>query len=176
MRIIEVSEDEKINEQHSQDIIKQLRNTFNYATHQQPSTNKESPIVNSNSQLNLEPIVSNKKTNYTIENKHMYNELDNGKLINKNINEIQNELVINTLKNIKEWNELPVKEKEFETQNNEMKDAAKLMKSITTSEIKDEDRVDHHDSDTESFYNIWGKDEEWLFGNNLREVVRNIHR
>jgi len=176
MRIIEVSEDEKINEQHNQDIIKQLRNTFSYATHQQPSTNKELSIVNLNSQLNLEPTTSNTKINYIIENEHMYNELDDEKLINENINEIRNELVMNTLKNIDEWNELAVEEKECEIQNNEMKEAVKFMKSITNLEVKDEDRVDHHDSDTESFYNIWGNDEEWLFGNHLRDVVRNIHR
>jgi len=34
----------------------------------------------------------------------------------------------------------------------------------------------HHDSDTESFYNIWGEDDEWLYNNELRNVVRNIHR
>lgn len=41
---------------------------------------------------------------------------------------------------------------------------------------EDKDAVDHHDSDTESFYNIWGGDDEWLYGNRLRNVVRNLHR
>jgi len=34
----------------------------------------------------------------------------------------------------------------------------------------------HDDSDIESFYNIWGKDDEWLYNNKLRNVVRDLHR
>lgn len=41
---------------------------------------------------------------------------------------------------------------------------------------EDIDQADHHDSDTESFYNIWGDDEEWIYGNKLRNTVRNMHR
>lgn len=47
---------------------------------------------------------------------------------------------------------------------------------IDVNEGDDNDKADHHDSDTESFYNIWGNDEEWLYGNKLRNVVRNMHR
>lgn len=52
----------------------------------------------------------------------------------------------------------------------------KYIITLDTHEVEDEDKVDHHDSDTDSFYNIWGNDEEWLFGNKLRNVVRKIHR
>ncbi|XP_029341056.1 uncharacterized protein LOC100570031 [Acyrthosiphon pisum] len=50
-------------------------------------------------------------------------------------------------------------------------------KITTNSEPSETDEdVCHHDSDTESFYNIWGEDTEWLYNNQLRNVVRNIHR
>ncbi|XP_050436301.1 uncharacterized protein LOC126843044 [Adelges cooleyi] len=41
---------------------------------------------------------------------------------------------------------------------------------------EDKDDVDHHGSDTDSFYNIWGADEDWVYGNNLRNAVRKLHR
>lgn len=48
---------------------------------------------------------------------------------------------------------------------------------MTTNRYPSEtDEVCHHDSDTESFYNIWGEDNEWMYNNELRNVVRNIHR
>jgi len=47
---------------------------------------------------------------------------------------------------------------------------------MTTNRNSSETDVCHHDSDTESFYNIWGEDNEWLYNNELRNVVRNIHR
>ncbi|CAI6355721.1 unnamed protein product [Macrosiphum euphorbiae] len=47
---------------------------------------------------------------------------------------------------------------------------------MSTNRNPSETDVCHHDSDTESFYNIWGEDNEWLYNNELRNVVRNIHR
>lgn len=78
------------------------------------------------------------------------------------------------------YNEFSTDENEYEAQNIKMHDTKKStnMMSITTkNEYKnDMDVIDHHDSDTESFYNIWGDDEEWLYDNKLRNTVRNIHR
>lgn len=52
MRIIQITEDEKMNEQSNQDMIKQLRNSFNYVSHEQPSAYKNLPKENSGLQLN----------------------------------------------------------------------------------------------------------------------------
>lgn len=115
MRIIQVAEDEKMNEQYSQDVIRQLRNTFNYATHEQPSANKEFPIVNSDSQLNFELTTSNKKTKCIIENEHYFNELCDETLTdNEYTSKTQNELTADMLKNAEEWNEFSVKGKQCE--------------------------------------------------------------
>jgi len=77
-------------------------------------------------------------------------------------------------------NNFSTDENEYEIQNNEMHDTKKSanMMSITNKNEYDNnmDVIDHHDSDTESFYNIWGDDEEWLYDNKLRNAVRNIHR
>jgi len=62
-----------------------------------------------------------------------------------------------------------IDENEYEEQNAEIYDIKKEGKNNM-------DVIDHHDSDTESFYNIWGDDEEWLHDNKLRNAVRNIHR
>lgn len=77
------------------------------------------------------------------------------------------------------------KSNESNVYNNEYESMRSLKATSTTKIITSavevdggeyEDKVDHHDSDTDSFYNIWGDDEEWLYGNELRNVVRNIHR
>jgi len=50
-------------------------------------------------------------------------------------------------------------------------------KMTATKDPSDIDEVvHHHDSDTESFYNIWGEEDEWLYSTELRNVVRNLHR
>jgi len=75
------------------------------------------------------------------------------------------------------YNEFSTDEIEYETQNIKMHDTKKLTNITDKNECKnDTDAIDHHDSDTESFYNIWGEDEEWLYDNKLRNTVRNIHR
>lgn len=119
--------------------------------------------------------------------------LGNGIFIDQNvitIDEAQNEnkqTDIDTLKNIEEGNELNCLENEFSVEKNqhmtqikEIKEVIDHTKFITTTadaiENENEDRIDHHDSDTESFYNIWGDDEEWLYGNKIRNIVRNKHR
>lgn len=74
-------------------------------------------------------------------------------------------------------NEFSVKKNQLKTQNKEMIDYTKFITTTANAiENENKDTVDHHDSDTESFYNIWGDDEEWLYGNKLRNTVRNIHR
>lgn len=47
MRIIQVTEDEKINQQYSHDINRQLRNSLIYVSHEQTSTYNDHPLVNS---------------------------------------------------------------------------------------------------------------------------------
>lgn len=75
------------------------------------------------------------------------------------------------------YNEFSTDENEYETQNIKMHDMKKSTNIIDKNKCKnDMDVIDHHDSDTESFYNIWGEDEEWLYDNKLRNTVRNIHR
>lgn len=77
-------------------------------------------------------------------------------------------------------NKFSIGETEYEVRNEEMCDTTKLTNIMNTKDKNegehDMDVIDHHDSDTESFYNIWGDDEEWLHDNKLRNVVRNIHR
>lgn len=57
-----------------------------------------------------------------------------------------------------------------------MKNVTKISATTDINKSKEKYTIDHHDSDTESFYNIWGGDEEWLYGNEMRNVVRSIHR
>lgn len=74
-------------------------------------------------------------------------------------------------------NEFSVNENEYEVQKQEIDDTKKSVNMMSTAEGEnDMDVIDHHDSDTESFYNIWGDDEEWMHDNKLRNAVRNIHR
>jgi len=47
MRIIQLTEDEKINQQYSHDINRQLRNSLIYVSHEQTSSYKDLPLVNS---------------------------------------------------------------------------------------------------------------------------------
>jgi len=77
-------------------------------------------------------------------------------------------------------NEFSIDENEYTVQDKDIYDT-KISENITTTTEKngsenEMDVIDHHDSDTESFYNIWGDDEEWLYDNKLRNAVRNIHR
>lgn len=178
MRIIQINEDEKSNEQHSQSVKRELRNSsLQYITQEQLT----------DSQSNLEKLGTNGKTKrngdpvYNTSYEEFY-----GTLIDEDMtfDEEQNELVDeNNLKNIDEWKTLNL-DKEFSTeeyaeceiQDKDIKKGTKSTITVKTSEGEDKDEVDHHDSDTESFYNIWGDDEEWLYGNKLRNVVRNIHR
>jgi len=77
-------------------------------------------------------------------------------------------------------NEFFIGETEYEVRNEEMCDTKKSTNFMHTKDKNEDendmDVIDHHDSDTESFYNIWGDDEEWLHDNKLRNAVRNIHR
>jgi len=78
-------------------------------------------------------------------------------------------------------NEFSVDENEYEVQKKETYDGKKLVSMMTNTDMNEGENynmevIDHHDSDTESFYNIWGDDEEWLHDNKLRNAVRNIHR
>lgn len=52
MRIIQIIENEKTNEQSNQDMIRQLRDSFIYISHEQLSTHKNHPKNNLGLQLN----------------------------------------------------------------------------------------------------------------------------
>lgn len=77
-------------------------------------------------------------------------------------------------------NDFSIDENEYAVHDKDIYDTKKSVNITTTTDKnggKNEmDVIDHHDSDTESFYNIWGNDEEWLHDNKLRNAVRNIHR
>jgi len=177
MRIIQINEDEKSNEKFSQDIMKQLRSSTIYVSQEQLT----------NSQSNLEISGTNRQINRNddpIYNTTCYEEFYET-LTDENItfNEEQNDLVdVDVFKNIDEWKALnsnkdySTEEYEYEIQCKEIKKDTVSTITVKTNEDEDKDAVDHHDSDTDSFYNIWGDDEEWLYGNKLRNVVRNIHR
>lgn len=53
MRIIQLSEDEKNNEQYEQDTMNQLRNSFNYVFREQPYANKDVSVINAGETYNL---------------------------------------------------------------------------------------------------------------------------
>ncbi|CAH1731486.1 unnamed protein product [Aphis gossypii] len=161
MRIIQLTEDEKNNQQYSHDISKELRKSLIYVPHEQISTYNDLPLVNSNKRASIDEEII--------------------------IKEAQSELTsidvlpsVNKQYQLNLYNELSTDENEYEAQNIKMHDRKKstnMMCIIDKNECKnDMDVIDHHDSDTESFYNIWGEDEEWLYDNKLRNTVRNIHR
>lgn len=177
MRIIQINEDEKSNEKHSQDTMRQLRHSSTYVSEEQFT----------NSQSNLEVLETNrpiKRNGDPIYNTACFEEFCET-LTDENMtfNEEQNDLVnVDALKNIDEWKSLnsnkgySTEEYEYEIQCKGIKKETMSTITVKTKEDEDKDVVDHHDSDTESFYNIWGDDEEWLYGNKLRNLVRNIHR
>lgn len=97
------------------------------------------------------------------------------------MNEIQNELsCIDVLNDSDQPNESKMNDNEYKLQNKgsiKATSATEMMSSsIKVDGGKYTENVDHHDSDSDSFYNIWGDDEEWIYGNELRNVVRNLHR
>jgi len=53
MRIIQLTDDEKNNQQHSHDIDRQLRNSLIYVSHEQISTYNDLPLVNSGMLLHI---------------------------------------------------------------------------------------------------------------------------
>jgi len=167
MRIIQVTDNERLEKQPSLEIIKQLRDPFKFPNEvhflqtQQPKTK-----------------------NYPIKNKHQFDELLKESLIDENVIEEYDDLTNSV--NMEEWSELnywengvKMEENVYDGQTNEIKGGDEFMDSFNFIDVEDTEKkteLDHHDSDTESFYNIWGDDEEWLYGNRLRNIVRNIHR
>lgn len=173
MRIIQVNDEEKTNEQYSQNIIRKLRNSLTYNSHEQLSDSQLTSDQSANLQINIDN---------TIQNAHYLKEYDNEILNDENIvDETQIDSVyidqLNTL-NLEKESSI---ENDHQIENNKFVTRKKEMKKTNTSTINvDEGEIndvpEHHDSDTESFYNIWNDDEDWLYGNKQRNVVRNIHR
>lgn len=184
MRIIQVNDDEKMNDQYSQDIMRELRNSLIYTSYEQPSTYTDIPLEGSQSKF--EPPESNQQIKTMIQSENYLKDYDNDFLNDENI--IIDET--DALNNIDQWNKFKldkellidnsrVDDNVFDKQSNEIKEATNSTKMLTTidvDEVEDKDTPDHHDSDTESFYNIWNDDKDWIYGNKLRNVVRNIHR
>lgn len=177
MRIIQINEDEKTNEQHDRHINRQLRdNSYIYDSHEQSTTDLQS---------NLKTSTTVHRDNNQIE-KWRFFEKFNNILIDENafgdgaLSDSEDIYALESVENLNALNsdeELSSQEyeNEYKTQSKNVKETTKAT-NVQTNEYKDKDEVDHHDSDTESFYNIWGDDEEWLYGNKLRNDVRNIHR
>lgn len=180
MRIIQITENEKMIETHDKDSINKLTTPQNskFSAENQFDLNKHKAIEPS-------PLNQEIETNFMIENEHLDDELDNEILIDENIiiDETQNgPMSISSVEYIDEQNDLNFVSDEFSIESNEYKIHNKDLQStrsiISTDamDVEDKNLVDHHDSDTECFYNIWGTDEDWLYGNKLRNVVRHIHR
>ncbi|XP_050527751.1 uncharacterized protein LOC126897863 isoform X2 [Daktulosphaira vitifoliae] len=65
---------------------------------------------------------------------------------------------------------------ECQSVSDKLTDSNDRLKIYDDDDLDDKDEVDVHDSDTDSFFNIWGDDSEWIYGNNLRKTVRKMHR
>lgn len=176
MRIIQINEDEKANEQHDRHINRQLRdNSYRYVSHEKSPADLQSNLEKSTT-VNQDSDRIEKRKIFEKFNKTLFNEnaFDDG-----SFSDLAD---INALESIEDWNsdeELSAQEyeNEYETRSKGVKKTTKATATnVQTNESENTDEVDHHDSDTESFYNIWGDDEEWLYGNKLRNDVRNIHR
>lgn len=179
MRIIQINEEEKTNEQHYRHVNRQLRdNSYTYVSHEQSTADLQS---------NLETSTMINRDSDEIE-KWRFFEKFNKLLINEDafgdgaLSDMEDIYALESVENLKALNsdeELSSQEyeNEYKTPSKNVKETTKTTATdVQTNKYKDKDEVDHHDSDTESFYNIWGDDEEWLYGNKLRNDVRNIHR
>lgn len=201
MRTIQITEDDKSNEQCYQDIIRKLRSTPISVSYEDSYLDKELLRKKTDLQLHRKSSHRTERSTDTIENTEYFEEMYET-LIDENITNDETLGGLSDSVNIKsldEWNalnmenELYAEENGYETKSDE----SKRTKNVTTTIEKrskefeatkdssfvtnmDEDeykeKVDHHDSDTDSFYNIWGDDDEWIYGNKLRNDVRMIHR
>lgn len=179
MRVIQITENEKMVEVKDNENIYKLLTPYNSIV--------SDKLVQSylDKPINIGPSMSNQEIeNVMIQNEQLDDELDNEILTDENVitDEAQNDLM-NAVEYMDEQNELNYLYEEFSIESNEYKihnkeilQPTKSMISADAMDVEDKDLVDHHDSDTESFYNIWGVDEDWLYGNKLRNVVRHIHR
>lgn len=184
MRTIQLTEEEKTHEHCSQEINRQLRNAFiHHDPLAQSSTHQEIPSENSGSRLNLEPsaaaLLQQRPTeadNMTNLNAAILKELNDEILTDD-----ENNIITNVAQNESDLEkEFSTKENGYEKRNKAVKETRNSSKIMHTEDTNQgdsiADEVEHHDSDTESFYNIWGDDDEWMYGNKLRNTVRNIHR
>lgn len=188
MRTVQiVTDEEKTNEQQcSQEINRQLRDAF---IHHDPlarsPTHQEIPSENSGSRLNLEPSAAaallrrrptEPDSNVTSLNAAVLKELND-----EISTDDENNVIVGAARNESNpENEFSAEDDGYGTRDKAVREARNSSKLMPTTDTDgDEDAVDaveHHDSDTESFYNIWGHDDEWTYGNKLRNAVRNIHR
>ncbi|CAH1731756.1 unnamed protein product [Aphis gossypii] len=92
---------------------------------------------------------------------------------------LRNALIYDSKEQFSAYNEFVGEEhsNEDDVISNQTDHSVSYGKMTATKDPSDIDEVvHHHDSDTESFYNIWGEEDEWLYSTELRNVVRNLHR
>jgi len=170
-----VAEDDGTNERRGRD-DRQLRSTFDFDRRPSSANEQLPPAVDSTSRPSVEPTTVSNVAYYTAEDERLFGELDDG----TSSTDENAPAAGSDAKHIDERRELCAAGKEFGIRNEERRETAKCVKSVTALDangVGDEtDGIDHHDSDSESFYDIWGDDDEWLFGNESRNAVRNIHR
>lgn len=91
---------------------------------------------------------------------------------------LRKSLIYDSNEQLSSYNEFIGEEYNYEddTISNHTDNSVSYGKMTISRDPSETDEVCHHDSDTESFYNIWGEDNEWMYNNELRNVVRNIHK
>lgn len=199
MRIIQVTEEEKTTEQYNREAIRGLRNSliFERAVAEDDVNENASAeqCAMSDEQLTqaMESATANNDDAMPDDERLLGESLHGVSLMDERAYDDEDTITQpdllslslhdgDTVKTMDQWNmELSAEENaEEESQTIETSASGRVPKfhgkTIAADEGEHRDEVDHHDSDTESFYNIWGDDDEWLYGNNLRNVVRNLHR
>lgn len=187
MRTIQIeTEEEKTPEQCNEEINRQLRNAFvRHDPVTGSSSRQEIPSENSGPLLNLEPsaaalLLRRRPTDaddVTNLNAAILKELNDEISTDDEIS-----MIVDAARNESDpENESPAEKNGHETRDKAVRGTRNSSKIIHTAMDPEQgegatDAVEHHDSDTDSFYNIWGDDDEWTHGNELRDAVRHIHR
>lgn len=186
IQIVQTDEEKTQEQPCSPEINRRLRGTFvHHDLLAQSPTNQEIPSENSGSRLNLEPSAAAAQPQQRpAEADHMTNL--NAAILKELYDGIwtddeNNVIIVDAARNESNpENELSAEENGYGTRDKAVRETRSPSKSMPTTDVNQDegavDAVEHHDSDTESFYNIWGHDDEWTYGNELRNAVRSIHR
>jgi len=181
MRIIQVTDGDTTHDKSSEDVISILSDMSISVSHEQYSPYEDLFLVDSESRLSLA-----KPDDETIWPAQSFEELGDENSIEEFVTNdvslseqmhVNEQMYIDENTELIDNNELSIEENEYVTRNEKIEETEKSRATMVyEDEDNDTENEDHHDSDTESFYNIWGDDNEWLYGNKLRNVVRVIHR